>query len=221
MNDEEMPHLLKKAQELGYTIFTSGGYNLNLIGVRSTNQEPNKFCDQIHIIYKSQNVWKHEKYPFTSLPGSYWLKNPSRVLGTAILKHDSQFRSVWQLGLHRGKYEALIQTGNEITVWRDGNKDLKADFDGPEETGYFGINLHRASEHRESENVDRWSAGCQVLANPTHFARLISLCKMQIAAGQGSKFSYTLIHEESLNRKPASRTAPKKPKKAKSRSRNA
>jgi len=213
MPDQKMPELLKKAQKLGYTIFTSGDYNLNLIGVRAAAQEPNKFCDIFHIIYKLRGIWRWEKYPFTSLAGSYWLLNPSRVTGTAILKHDMQYRGLWILGKHQGRYEALVQQGNECTVWRDGNKDLKADYEGPEETGYFGINCHRANEHRESQNVDRWSAGCQVFANPTHFARLISVAKSQVEAGQGSKFSYTLIHEDSLNRKKATGPAPKQPNK--------
>ena len=213
MTEQAIPELLKKAQDLGYKVFTSGDYNLNLIGVRAAEQEPNKFCDSFNIIYKKNDVWIWEKYPFTSIAGSYWLLNPSRVTGTAILKHDMQYRGLWILGLHQGRYEALVQQGNECTVWRDDNQDIIADYEGPEETGYFGINCHRANEHRESEIVERWSAGCQVFANPSHFSRLISLAKSQVEAGQGSKFSYTLIHESSLNRKPATGPAPKQPSK--------
>ncbi len=213
MPKQSMPELLNKAQKLGYTIFTSGDYNLNLIGVRAAAQEPNKFCDVFNIIYKLRGIWRHEKYPFTSLAGSYWLLNPSRVTGTAILKHDMQYRGMWILGMHKGRYEALVQQGNECTVWRDNNQDIIADYEGPEETGYFGINCHRANEHRQSEIVERWSAGCQVFANPSHFSRLISLAKSQVEAGQGSKFSYTLIHEDSLNRKKATGPAPKQPNK--------
>ena len=212
MPKQAMPEILKKSKSLGYTIFTSGDYNLNLIGVRAAAQEPNKFCDVFHIIYKLRGIWRHEKYPFTSLAGSYWLLNPSRVTGTAILKHDAQYRGLWILGMHKGRYEALVQQGNECTVWRDNNKDIIADYDGPEETGYFGINAHKSSE-RGSEVFERWSAGCQVFANPSHFSRLISLAKSQVEAGQGSKFSYTLIHEDSLNRKRGTGPAPKQPNK--------
>jgi hypothetical protein len=216
MPKQSMPELLKKCKALGYTIFTQGDFNLNLIGVRAAAQEPNKFCDIFHIIYKHRDIWRWEKYPFTSLAGSFWLLNPSRVTGTAILKHNMQYRGMWILGKHQGRYEALVQQGNECTVWRDNNKDIIADYDGPEESGYFGINAHKAGE-RGSEFVDRWSAGCQVFANPSHFMRLITLAKSQVLEGQGSKFSYTLIHEDSLNRKKATGPAPKKPKNLKSR----
>ena len=52
MTEQAIPELLKKAQDLGYKIFTSGDFNLNLIGVRAAEQEPNKFCDSFNIIYK-------------------------------------------------------------------------------------------------------------------------------------------------------------------------
>ena len=56
MSTKDMPELLKKAKELGYTIFTKGDYNLNIIGVRSKIQKPNKFCDMIHIIWRSEGL---------------------------------------------------------------------------------------------------------------------------------------------------------------------
>ena len=224
MSSKDMPELLKKAKELGYTIFTKGGYNLNIIGVRSKIQKPNKFCDMIHIIWRSEGLWRHEKYPVTTIPGAYWLLNPGRVEGTAIVKHDQQYRSVWEIGRHRGKYPALVQTGNEITIWRDNTKDIEADYGGKEYTGFYGINCHRSSSTRDlSEgNVDRWSAGCIVFGNPAHFNRFMSLCNMQVAAGSGSKFSFTLIHEDSLNRKPSEgKPAPKKPTKKKTATKKA
>lgn len=194
------PELLKKLEALGFKTF-SGNYNLNLIGIRSKKQVPNKFKDRFIIIYEENGHWHQLEFPFTSLPGHYYLTNPSRVTGTAVLIHNKQYRSCWKLGLHRGKYEALTQVG-EMSVWRDNNKDSIADFDGPVETGYFGINCHRASEYRQSESVDRWSAGCQVLANPSHFAVLINLVKQQIKSGYGDTCSYILVQEEYLNKPP-------------------
>jgi len=194
------PEILSKLESLGYKTF-SGNYNLNLIGIRSAVQVPNKFKDRFLIIFEADGKWHEYEFPFTSTPGSYYLKNPSRVSGTAVLCHDKQYRSCWKMGYHRGKYQALVQV-NEMSVWRDNNKDEKADYDGEVQTGLFGINCHRASESRESESVDRWSAGCQVLANPSHFAVLMNLVNEQIKHGYGDTCSYILVHESSLNNKP-------------------
>lgn len=191
------PELLTQLEARGFKTF-SGTYNLNLIGIRSKNQVPNKFKDRFIVIYEADGKWHELEFPFTSLPGHYYLKNPSRINGTAVLIHNRQYRSCWKLGLHRGKYEALTQVG-EMAVWRDNNKDEIADFNGEEESGYFGINCHRASEYRESESIDRWSAGCQVLANPSHFAVIINLVKQQIKHGYGDTCSYILIEEDFLN----------------------
>lgn len=60
---------------------------------------------------------------------------------------------LWQahrFGLHRGKYMALIQTGGEVTVSRDGDPPY-------EDTGYFGINIHKGSVGSTS------SEGCQTI----------------------------------------------------------
>jgi len=212
------PKIIEQAEALGYKVF-SGEMDLNLIGVRSSQIVPNKFNDKIYICYIQNGEWFEHCYPITTVAGSYWLQNPTRALGTAVVVHDKQYRSVWSLGKHKGEYEALVQTG-EILVWRDGNKDDKVDYGGEEYAGYFGINCHRANRNHQSSSVDKWSAGCQVFANPSHFSAFITLCKAQIAAGLGDKFSYTLIHEDSLkrlseNKEQAEQPAKAKPKKSK------
>jgi hypothetical protein len=212
------PDILVALDEMGFATFT-GEYDLNLVGVRSDNPIPNRYNDKFYVVYQENGQWVQHVFPFTSLAGTYWLNKPSRPTGTAILCHDKQYRSCWQLGLHRGSYEALVQTGNEVSVWRDNNKDDHADYDCPVETGYFGINCHRASRDRKSTNVDRWSAGCQVFANPSHFAILIKLVKLQIAAGLGDKCSYTLIKESTLNNRSIS--CPAEESKSQSKSRKA
>jgi hypothetical protein len=211
------PKILEQAEALGYKTF-EGEYDLNIIGVRSSRIIPNKFNDKLYIVYKRDGEWCEHCYPITTVAGSYWLQNPSRTLGTAVVVHDRQYRSVWSIGLHRGQYEALVQTG-EITVWRDGNKDDKVDYGGEEYAGYFGINCHRANRNHQSASVDKWSAGCQVFANPSHFSAFMSLCRAQVAAGLGDKYSYTLIHEDSLNQLSIEQAKPKKtkPKKAKTK----
>ena len=97
------------------------------------------------------------------------------------------------IGLHRGKYEALVQRGAAVSVWRDRNGDDVHDYGQNEESGYFGINIHRASARRESEIVGQYSAGCQVIADPAEFDIFMSLCRRQIAETGFERFSYTLM----------------------------
>ena len=41
--------------------------------------------------------------------------------------------------------------------------------------GFFGINIHRANSKRKSSQVDKWSAGCQVLPDPNEFDRMLQM----------------------------------------------
>ena len=115
--------------------------------------------------------------------------------GVAILK-PGQYRGAYKIGRHRGRYKALTQR-TAVTVYRDPDKNDTLDVQGAKiATGFFGINIHRASESRPSVQVDAWSAGCQVLQDPDHFAFLMTLCDRQRQKfSSGDSFSYTLLEE--------------------------
>ena len=190
-----IPDILQRAENLGYTIFKSGAYNLNLIGVRSSETTANAFDDTMYCVYRdSSGQWIELAFPITTDPGKYWLENPGRIEGTAILV-SGQYRGTWKLGKHRGKYDALVQTGGKVKVYRDSDKDDILEHD-PENIaqGYFGINIHRASSVRTSSDVDRWSAGCQVFADPNDYKLFIELCKISVDL-YGNSFSYTLLED--------------------------
>ncbi|MEI2737870.1 MAG: hypothetical protein V9F01_03695 [Chitinophagaceae bacterium] len=55
----------------------------------------------------------------TTDPGNYWLKTFMNRNGTAILK-PGQYKHSHRIGVHRGKYQALVQQ-NPVTVLRDDN----------------------------------------------------------------------------------------------------
>ena len=192
---EMIPDILQRAEREGYTVFKTGAYNLNLIGVRSPQTTANAFDDTMYCVYRdSSGQWIELSFPITTDPGKYWLLNPGRVSGTAILV-SGQYRGAWKLGLRRGKYEALVQTGGKVEVYRDADKDDILEHDPEDiEQGYFGINIHRASSVRTSSDVDRWSAGCQVFANPNDYRLFIELCKIS-ADIYGDSFSYTLLED--------------------------
>jgi len=188
-----VPAILNKLGSRGHAVFTRGDYNLNIIGVRTPSRLANTFDDWMHVVFKQDDEWKDLKFPITTDPGLYWLEHPMRVEGTAILC-PGQYRGVYKLGKHRGKYLALVQTGGRVKVWRDNNKDEVLDHD-PEAVaqGYFGINIHRSSTAKGgSRQVEKYSAGCQVFQNPHDFDVFMSLCQRS-AEKYGSTFTYTLV----------------------------
>lgn len=194
----ELPDLLKVLQSKGYKIFDNDTvpYNLNIVGIRTADMTPNKFNDWEYVFWKFAGSWEVMKFPITTDPGLYYLKNPINELGTAILK-PGQYLNVWQKGLHQGKYPALRQVGN-FTVYRDANRDDKYDLNGKEQTGStFGINNHRAIENGRSVMVDKWSAGCQVFQDYYQFEIFMRLVSEAEKSGV-THFTYTLIEEKDL-----------------------
>lgn len=191
MAEKIIAALVKK----GYRVFMRP-FELNIIGIRSNDCTPDVFNDSINAIYKDdKGQWKSIRYPATTDPGLYWLKNPMNVSGTAILK-AGQYRNSHIIGLHRNKYTALVQRGN-VTVIRDATKDAKHDFTGKEESGLFGINIHRAKPEGSTTVVEKHSAGCQVIANATDFNAFMTLCEKHSGL-YGNSFSYTLLNELDL-----------------------
>jgi hypothetical protein len=175
--------------------FFTGDLNLNLIGVRAADRQANTFNDVLCVVYERDGQPVLDKYPITTDPGVYYRKHPINVLGTAVLV-PGHYRRCWQIGKHRGKYRALVQRG-PMTVYRDDNRNGHIDVNGKTETGYFGINLHRASENNITQQVDKWSAGCQVFAESAHFNAVMDLVQRS-AMKYGNAFSYTLLNEEDL-----------------------
>jgi len=176
--------------------FFKGDYNLNLIGVRSSDTDANTFNDFLVVLCEIDGKQEMYVFPMTTDPGVYYRESPINVNGTAVLV-PGHYRACWKIGAHRGQYHALVQRG-EMAVYRDNSHDSEIDFDGSSvETGFFGINLHRANKNRSSLRVDKWSAGCQVLANPEDFDFVMKLVD-ESAKKYGDKFSYTLLEEDDL-----------------------
>ena len=187
-------------KEKGYAYFTRGEYNLNIIGVRSDNKNKvtNLYDDLLVVVYKTPTGrWQRVTYPITTEPGLYYMtKGQMNPKGTAILV-PGQYRGCWQLGLHKGKYKALVQR-KDIKVYRDGNKDDIYDMSPTKiDKGIFGVNIHRSNEFVKSTYINNYSAGCQVFADPHDFKRFIALCEKQKQL-YGNTFTYTLLDESDL-----------------------
>jgi len=178
----------------GYVFFEGDDYDLNIVGIRSSDHDANRFNDLVCVAFKAGGLEYVFAFAATTDPGLYYRKNPCNVKGTAIMK-PGQYRGLWSLGKHQGRYDALVQSG-VVTVYRDADQDDKLDM-AMDASGFFGINLHRARENGTSLRVDKWSAGCQVIACSTDFDLLMALCRKG-AEKWGNSFTYTLINETEL-----------------------
>ena len=185
----------------GYKWFENGDYNVNIVGVRNSEtleEVTNKFDDCMTLSYKIDGKWQFHCYECTTDPGKYWVENIMRESGVAILK-PNQYRGSHKIRLHRGQYEALGQKG-PVQVYRDNNKDECYDLiEENVEQGLFGINIHRATkwEGKKSSQVDKWSAGCQVIAANDDWEEFMSICRKARDAW-GNSFTYTLIESMDL-----------------------
>ena len=193
----EIKDIIRVMTRKGYAVFEndSKALNLNYIGIRDL-ASVNTFNDMFVMFWKYRGQWSSFWRPGTTDPGTHWLNNPMNTHGTAILK-EGQYRGGYKIGLHRNKYTALVQR-KEVTVIRDGNKDGVLDIEGDdayEDTGYFGINHHRANSKNESVQVNKWSAGCQVTADPHLYDVFIQLCQ-ESAEVWGEGLTYTLLNIE-------------------------
>lgn len=181
----------------GYTFFTKGEYNLNIIGVRHKGSKiTNHFDDYIVVVYNTPTEKNVKKiFSATTLPGKKAMDSPSNIKGTAILK-EGQYRGAYIIRLHRGKYRALCQN-KPLPVYRDNNKDDKYDFEPVTiDNGIFGINIHKAGA-TNSININGWSYGCQVFQRVIDFNSFMRLVDKS-ASIYGNRFTYTLINEEDL-----------------------
>ena len=188
--------------EKGFKFFENGDYNLNIIGVRNNSGDASRFDDFINVFYKVNGAWVCDSYPVTTEPGPSILKRPLKSVahkGTAILvpgQYTSTYKIDWHGNRDRG-HMALCQRGGQDSVWRDNNRDSKPDYHGPEDVGWYGINIHK---HRGSDarvNTGGVSAGCQVFQSSRDFAEFMETCD-EAKDKWGNSFTYTLLEEKWL-----------------------
>lgn len=196
----EIKTILGAMKSKGYIIYEKP-FELNIIGRRTDNTRPNSFDDYIYIIYRNaDDNWEGYKAKATTDAGTFWLQNPMQSKGTALLK-AGQYVDTYKLDRHNGRYFALTQRLKPVVVIRDYNRNNVLDFNnGKEESGMFGINIHRADSSGTTTTVDKYSAGCQVFANADDFNKFMEMAYKQKDL-YGNEFTYTLIDERTYNRR--------------------
>ena len=173
------------------------GYDVNIVGIRNSSTGKvvtNLFDDTITLSYKDEvGVWQFHEWKNTTEPGKKGVQQYHNKNGVARLV-PGQYRGVWAIDKHQGKYDALCQRLGNVKVFRDTNKDLVYD-EANTDTGMFGINIHKAGQ--DSTWVENWSEGCQVFKRVKDFDEFMKLCK-KAAKIHGNHFSYTLIESKDI-----------------------
>ena len=194
-NKVDIDRILDAYTRLHYALFTEGDYNLNIFGIRSNDMTSNQFNDLVGVVYRYKNNWQLVKYGATTDPGLYYRENPMNVNGTAIVA-PGQYRSVFKIGYHQGKYRALVQN-KPILLYRDADRDKVNEYIGEPKWEIAGINLHRANANIPSKLVSQWSAGCITIADPVDFDEFMTLVDIS-AKRYGNTFTFTLFTEDQI-----------------------
>jgi hypothetical protein len=200
--------IFRTVHKKGYRYFIGNAiqnqYDVNIIGVRNSDTKykvTNKFDDILTISYKDElGRWKYHEYDCTTDPGTHWVKNVLKKSGVAVLR-PGQYIGSHCIGQHKGVYEALTQK-LPVIVYRDNDRDDEYNLDeGKTETGIFGINIHRATKHsgKKSTQIDKWSAGCQVIAGNDDWKEFMEICNKAVKTW-GNSFTYTLIESDDIKK---------------------
>ena len=188
----------KAVKSQGHVWFNGAkDYDVNIVGVRNATpgqKVTNLFDDKLTLSYKVGGEWFFHEWEATTEPGKKGVMQFHNSGGVARLVPD-QYRGVYKVSMHQGKYQALCQRLGDVTVWRDKNRDM--DFDEIiQDTGIFGINIHKAGT--VSNFVENWSEGCQVFKRTKDFNDFMVLIN-RAKEIHGNHFTYTLIISSDIN----------------------
>lgn len=140
----------------------------------SPNANRKNAFDDLHVLYgfKDGVPFLIAKYECTTAPGPRYTLKPINPSGAAII--DLGYQACWQPGLHRGAYQALVQTGGACRVWRDRAKTYKRG--QGMQTGWFGINRHHGGNASRTD-IGGHSAGCLVTRLVSHHEESMRIVK--------------------------------------------
>jgi len=190
--------LEKAVKAKGYAWFEGAkDYDVNLVGIRNSavgKTVTNVFDDWMTLTFKVDGQWQSYCWAITTDPGTKAVKEYHNPNGVARVV-PGQYRGMWAIGLHQGKYKAMTQV-KPVKVYRDKNKDMTFDEVIIQE-GLFGINGHRSNPTTESAYVENWSEGCQVFKRVKDFNVFMELCE-KARAIHGNSFTYTLLESKDL-----------------------
>ncbi len=194
--------LVKSLTDKGYTIFTKGFYNLNLIYVRS-EYKPDEFnCSSI-VFYKTPNSrdnWVYNLFTVTTYPGVFYIDNPMLPEGCAVIS-EGQHNQCWQLGYHYN-IKALVNINSSKPIsWVRVPRGSRYNYDIlktlPQYSGAVGLNAHPVMDGN-NDTIGADSAGCIVYKYLSEFNLFMSLCDAQVVFLKSKVFTPTFINYKDL-----------------------
>jgi hypothetical protein len=201
MNKPTSQQIVNAFLSKGY-LLKSKPYEMNIIGIRNSDSQSNSFDDFVGILFKDQlGNWMSHLYRATTDPGIYYRQNPINVEGTIIMV-ATQHLNCYKIGRHTN-YKAVEQIAPMLYI-RDNDKNGILDFFKKLLTSktvkqLSKTNIHRANPNKESIQVDKWSAGCQVIASPTEFQVFLTHLESSINFyNHPNLFDYTLFESKDL-----------------------
>ena len=182
--------VIKGMEKIGATIFREPN-SINLFAVRTNENEANTFNDWGGAFYWDDKGKRHDLIiPITTDAGVYYRLKPMNKLGTAILVHNKQYRSCYQLMDKGHMGQKAFKQIKPMDYWRDNDKDSKLETEGKIYTEIAATNFHYMGK---GNLVNNWSAGCQG-ASFENMNRLYAFVEVQ----SSRVYSYTLLHETIL-----------------------
>ena len=149
------------------------GYYLNTLGKPGKNDR-NIYDDAIFI----DSPLVTASFNANTDPSAY-RKGKGRSSGKGMASLKPGLWMVHKFGSHKNKYLAMVQRMGEVTVIRDGDPDY-------EDTGYFGINIHKGGYNGTS------SEGCQTIY-PSQWESFINLAQDQAKRFFGDQWNKVAI----------------------------
>lgn len=192
--------LIKVCKDKGFKINELPN-EINIIAIRTADNSANTFNDIVGLLYlDNKEGWNWKQYPCTTDAGTYYRENPINVDGTAIIV-PGQYIGTYKVGRHKD-YEAMEQVG-KLKYIRDNNRNKILDWIYDKVGTVFQWEVAKTNIHHAGVNsvqVDKWSAGCIVIASLANFIEFLSIIRRSINTyGKPNLFNFTLLEEKDFN----------------------
>lgn len=159
--------------------FTGWWQGKYFIGVRSNEDEYNKFDDKAYLFEVEKTGLKPKfiaVYPITTNAGSQGLKRfeTYQKLGCAVAVANHITYGSHVYGLHgKSRYPAYVQTfkGAQYPYTRDNDRDDKAENFGKVYTDRIGMNIHKAGV--DTTDINGNSTACWVFKRVADFYKFM------------------------------------------------
>lgn len=187
MTQQELERMIAICEKAGYKIFKNPG-ELNIIYIEGLsmgysiekNQDQLDGWNDIRMLVDFFDArprilfWQNA----TTEPGrSATMSAAARKRGGVARITFGQHLECWQIGMHKGKHEALVQVAT-IKVHRDADRNGIRTGDPIDYA--TGINQHTTSPTFRGQNVGNWSEGCLVGRNYRLHKRFMAMLKTDI-----------------------------------------